>query len=86
MLDGAPKANTGLGSPVGGLTRSPSSKGLLGSPSMQKEYSMFSLASKTTNDTKFKSEMGEHSLIMSPSIRFGLHKANNQGSHQALSH
>lgn len=62
--------------PVGipGLTRSPSSNGV-GSPGYQKDFSVISLASKTTKDTNFKSDFGEHSLIMSPSIRFGLHKS-----------
>ena len=71
---------TGAGSPSNPLSRSPTSKGLLGSPQMQKEYSMFSLASKTTNDTKFQSEMGDHSLIMSPSIRFGMQKSRAKKS------
>lgn len=44
----------------------------LGSPRMQNDLSIRSLISKTTAETKFQSEKGEFSLIMSPSVKFGL--------------
>lgn len=87
------QGNSGLVSPVAGMDSMPVTNTLLGtiskaglnsSPGMQKDFSIFSLASKTTNDTKFTSEHGEHSLVMSPSIKFGLYKNKHRGSKPSL--
>lgn len=46
----------------------------LSAPRMQGDFSVKSIMSLTTAESKFFSERGEHSLIMSPSTKFGLFK------------
>ena len=41
---------------------------------MQRDYSVYSIVSQTTMDTRFRSEQGDLSLVMSPSLKFGLQK------------
>ena len=55
----------------GGITRKASPIG------MQRNFSLFSIMSKTTNDSRFQSEhtgYNKASLVMSPSFKYGLHK------------
>ena len=54
----------------------------LSAPRMQGDFSVKTILSLTTAESKFFSERGEHSLIMSPSVKFGLFK--NRRSHPAL--
>jgi len=54
---------------------SPVGVGSTSSPSIQRDFSMFSITARTTADTKFRSDLlhgRSMSSIMSPSIRFGM--------------
>jgi len=79
-LPGAAKADAGP------LQKSPSSNFDL-APRYQKDFSVQSLLSRSTADTKFQSSLEgdkSHSMILSPSIRFGLQRSVNRGSKESI--
>ena len=68
------------GSTTGGVAGIASPKGLMSaasSPSMMRDFSVVSMSNRTTASTKFRSDLfggRAMSLIMSPSIKFGMYR------------
>merc|ERR1719329_1312066 len=65
------KSNDNTGNPM--ITGKKSGADILSGPSMQKDFSIFSLATAHSSNA-YQSEYGDMSTTLAPTIRFGMHK------------